>query len=248
MSSSRRRSSAANIWAAKPAKQTQSTPRTTPKHCKPYILLHRDIRPSTASQTKYNVRRSDICSHSCIYCDIWKLGLLVSSRAPTSPDGFSTPTTTTTTTNPRPFSLHFSPSQPTAPPRATASSEAEYQIQLKAFDSAYFSERMRFKAILSICTANGASESEGLRAAHDRCLATVLDLLRRERALEKRMVLVREREADREREAVFGNWAWPSQQGAASPVCKSRRGSRQWDAGRWDAMSGSAGSVQICAA
>ena len=124
----------------------------------------------------------------------------------------------------------------------------EYQRQLKAFDSAYFTERIRFRSILSICTAQGASESEGLRVAHDSCLATVMALLKQERALERHMAAMREAQRQRwideeEEEAEEEMWSrWIRQQVQSSPAQPKRRESRQYDSYHsWDSMTGSNG-------
>lgn len=61
-------------------------------------------------------------------------------------------------------------------------------------------QRAQLSSILSICTVEGAEESEGLRIAHDRCLGAVLELVRRERAIRREMVQEEEREEQEEQD------------------------------------------------
>lgn len=49
-------------------------------------------------------------------------------------------------------------------------------------------EQFKLQSIMSICTAEGAEESMGLRMAHDRCLETVAQLLQQEETLELALI------------------------------------------------------------
>lgn len=55
-------------------------------------------------------------------------------------------------------------------------------------EAQFTTQRARLASIMSICTVEGAEESEGLRVAHDRCLSTVKQLLYQERVLEDTLV------------------------------------------------------------
>jgi hypothetical protein len=64
-------------------------------------------------------------------------------------------------------------------------------MSTKAIQAAYQAQRARLASILSICTVDGAEESEGLRLAHDRCLISVTDLMNKEKMLQDRAAAVR---------------------------------------------------------
>lgn len=149
--------------------------------CKAKHLLLRDIRPAPNSQSQFLLRKADLCSIRCIYCDIWKLALLVSSRHSRSQNR-STPTS--------PCLSDFYASPPPV---------SDYEKALKSIESGHHLQRARLSSIISICTVEGAEESEGLRIAHDRCLGAVFELMRQERALQRQILLQRE---NSEREAV----------------------------------------------
>jgi hypothetical protein len=167
--------------------------------CKAKHLLLRDIRPLPHTSSQGLLRKADLCPRTCIYCDIWKLALLVYSRqirTPTSPTSPRTPPNS-------PYNYYYSssPSSSTSSSSSSSSSSTHntYTSALKTIESNYVHQRARLNSILSICTADGAEESEGLRIAHDRCLTTVLDLVRQERAL-RRQWREEEEEEERERE------------------------------------------------
>lgn len=160
--------------------------------CKAKCLLLRDIRPVPQTQTQNLLQKSDLCSHQCIYCDIWKLALLVYSRVPNAAS--SSPSTPRANTPQQQFS------------RYTLNPEYEHERGLKTIEAAYHQQRTRLSSIISICTVEGAEESEGLRAAHDRCLAAVYDLIRQERSLNAQM---KERQM---REWQVRNWTQQQEQ------------------------------------
>lgn len=160
--------------------------------CEAKRLLLCDVRPIPNSPTQSLLRKTDLCPTRCIYCDIWKLALIVSSRQNRGSNQ-STPTSA-------------SPQSP----RQTYSFQpwSEYDQALKTIESGHHLQRARVSSIISICTVKGAEESEGLRIAHDRCLSAVFDLMRQERALQRQMVLQREmleKEA-RERDEAIREW------------------------------------------
>lgn len=169
----------------------KNMPRPRPSHprCKAKQLLLRDIRPTPNSQNQNLLRKTDICSSRCIYCDIWKLALLVYSRQNQSQ---------------HPNSL----TSPSSPQHSASYPASDYAKAVKSIESAHHLQRTHLSSIISICTFEGAEESEGLRVAHERCLSTVLDLLRQERALQRQMVVLQEkseREA-RERQREIREW------------------------------------------
>lgn len=161
--------------------------------CKAKRLLLRDIRPTPNSQSQYLLRKADICPSRCIYCDIWKLALLVYSRQNQQPNSPTSPLTS---------------QQPNS--RSSQTPKNGYERAMKSLESAHHVQRTCLSSIISICTVDGAEESEGLRVAHDRCLASVLELLRQERTLQRQMTAQRanaERELrEKEREREIREW------------------------------------------
>lgn len=173
--------------------RTQSPNKST---CKAKCLLLRSIRPHPSSpQTQSLLRKTDLCPQTCIYCDIWKLALLVYARHPQS-TAPSTPTT---------------PDMPTSPHYFHSSHEHAHERTLKAIESSHTLQRARLNSIISICTVEGAEESEGLRVAHDRCLHAVLGLIRQERAVLREMQAWQSEKTDRERQVR--EWHQQQQQG-----------------------------------
>lgn len=148
--------------------------------CKARRLLFHGARPyqGAALRKQRRLGLDDMCPHSCIYCDIWKLAGLVYARLPNSP---STPNT----------SLSSSPSSPAMSSQSLSASsspkpsEDRYDEELKKLLTSYHHQRSQLDSIISICIVDGADTSPGLRAAHDRCLRAVFALLRQERALER---------------------------------------------------------------
>lgn len=59
-------------------------------------------------------------------------------------------------------------------------------MSAKTIDASFQTQRARLASILSICTVDGAEESEGLRIAHDRCLSSVTDLMKQKSTLQER--------------------------------------------------------------
>ena len=169
---------------------------TRPSPCKAKHFLLRSIRPIPNSPSQSLLRKSDLCPTKCIYCDIWKLALLVSSRKKTpsstnnSPTSPSFPLTEPQKQHQPRGSSQTCPRTPSSPLPTTT-----YHQGLKSLESAYTLQRARLSSIISICTVEGAEESTGLRVAHDRCLAAVLELVRKERAL-----LRQQEAAEREQE------------------------------------------------
>ncbi len=167
--------------------------------CRAKRLLLRDIRPTSNSRNQSLLRKSDLCPKQCIYCDIWKLALLVYSR-PTPPTSKpNTPTSASLTSFPthqQSQPSYYSPGpSPTSPYPPN-----DYQRSLRTLEAGHTLQRAHLSSILSICTVEGAEESEGLRIAHDRCLAAVLELVRRERAIRREMLLQRETEEQEEQD------------------------------------------------
>jgi hypothetical protein len=164
--------------------------------CKARNFLLRDIRPTPNSQSQYLLRKADLCPIQCIYCDIWKLALLVASRQNQS-QSKNTPT------SPSPQQRYYSSSSPSSP-----SSTTKYEEALKSIESGHHLQRARLSSIISICTAEGAEESEGLRIAHGRCLSAVFELIRQERAVHRQIQLQGEREEreSRDRDREIREW------------------------------------------
>jgi hypothetical protein len=194
-----------------------------PSPCKAKNLLLRSIRPIPNSPSQTLLRKSDLCPSKCIYCDIWKLALLVSSRQNTpsstnnSPTSPSFPPSQTQQHHQQRGSSQTCPRTPSSPRPTTPQHQA-----FKSLESAYTLQRARLSSIISICTVEGAEECTGLRVAHDRCLAAVLELVRKERTLlrqqeeteiarqmereraDREVRAWRERERERDRECGYG--------------------------------------------
>ncbi|KAL6248538.1 hypothetical protein RBB50_004793 [Rhinocladiella similis] len=158
-----------------------------PLTCRTKVALLKGVRPHFSNQqhvaTTQNIL-SSACSTSCIYCDIWKLAALIASHVPLRAR-YNLPSTSPTTspTSSRPSSpISFSPTFSTSTPHADmASVSRKIEAQIQA-------QRSQLNSILSICTVSGADECEGLRMAHDRCSATVEDLLDQEEDLEEALL------------------------------------------------------------
>lgn len=165
--------------------------------CKAKRLLLRDIRPTANSHNQSLLRKSDICPKQCIYCDIWKLALLVYSRQSQPTSKPNTPTTPSFPTRHQSQTSYYSPRpSPTSPYPPN-----DYQQSLKTLEAGHTLQRAQLSSILSICTVEGAEECEGLRIAHDRCLRAVWELVRRERAIRRDMLLQREEEEQEQAQA-----------------------------------------------
>ncbi|ERF72345.1 hypothetical protein EPUS_06101 [Endocarpon pusillum Z07020] len=169
----------------------------TPHHsrCKAKRLLLRDIRPTPNSRNQSLLRKSDLCPKQCIYCDIWKLALLVYSRQAQPTSKPNTPTTPSFPTRQQSQSYYSPRPSPTSPYPPN-----DHQQALRAVEAGHTLQRAQLSSILSICTVEGAEESEGLRIAHDRCLGAVLELVRRERAIRREMSQEEEREEQEEQD------------------------------------------------
>jgi len=147
--------------------QRQHSPSSPSPSCRAKCAILRGLRPS--QQTQKPLRH--VCSECCIYCDIWKLATLVYSRVPSPAAGNSPPSSPC---------LSRSPSIAS---NASSISPTDTLDALKSIEAAFQTQRSRLSSILSICTVEGAEESEGLRLAHDRCLTTILDLMEQERSI-----------------------------------------------------------------
>lgn len=157
-----------NITNIMSAHQRPASSSSSSASCKAKRLLLRDIRPTPNSPSQSLLRKSDLCPHRCIYCDIWKLALIVYSR---QNQNRSTPTS--------PSSPELSPSRQYHQPQysttpsphgcisSSSPSPSSYAQALQTLESAHHLQRARLSSILSICTVPGAEESEGLRVAHD---------------------------------------------------------------------------------
>jgi hypothetical protein len=210
--------------------------------CKAKHLLLRSIRPTPANRNNTLLRASDLCQHKCIYCDIWKLALLVYSRAPSTTTPTNSPATSPSTSR---FNTLVTPNfSQTGAPRTTE--EYEYERSLKAIEAGHHQQRTHLSSILSICTVSGAEESEGLRVAHDRCLSAVLDLIRQERALNRQWEQREKERMQREREVrdwAQRQWEMESRERDWGCVYGYRRGSNSYGYG----AESRRGSVVSCA-
>jgi hypothetical protein len=136
--------------------------------CRAKQALLRGLRPNAQQKTVCGV-----CSHQCIYCDIWKLAVLIHARMPLSQKyGTAAPRRQQSARSPSP----------------THRETYDWETSERMIEAQFTTQRARLASIMSICTVEGAEESEGLRVAHDRCLGTVKNLLYQERVLEDTLV------------------------------------------------------------
>lgn len=132
--------------------------------CQSKQALMRGLRPSP--QQKIHCA---VCRRVCIFCDIWKLASLVYTHVP--------------------LSCRYS-TTPDQLQRLSSEPSYDYARAEKAIEAAFSTEQFRLSSIMSICTVEGAEESDGLRIAHDRCLMTVKELLYQEALLEEALIRV----------------------------------------------------------
>lgn len=130
--------------------------------CQSKQALMRGLRPSPQQKT-----HCAVCSRKCIFCDIWKLAALVYTHVPLS---------------------HRYSTTPDKLQRLSSEPSYNYAQAEKAIEAAFSNERVRLSSIMSICTVEGADQSEGLWVAHARCLTTVQELLYQEALLEEALI------------------------------------------------------------
>ena len=135
--------------------------------CRSKQALLRGIKPSQQQKNQCGV-----CTSRCIFCDIWKLAMLVSAHIPVS-QRISTSS-----------KLHRSSSRSST----SSDSSLDFLRSEKMIEAQFQTQRARLSSLMSICTVDGADECDGLRLAHDRCLGSVADLMEQERMLESRIV------------------------------------------------------------
>lgn len=136
--------------------------------CRAKQALLRGLRPQPGHKNACGV-----CSRRCIFCDIWQLAVLVYTRTP--------------------LSRTYGNTQPRRQQSSRASSPThretyEWEASERMIEAQFQTQRVRLASIMSICTVEGAEESEGLHVAFDRCLTSVQQLLYQERVLEDTLV------------------------------------------------------------
>jgi hypothetical protein len=147
---------------------------STPSHntstmpCRSKQALLRGLRPRSGQK----VNCGD-CSRACIFCDIWNLAVLVYTRTPLSHKY--------ETIKPQ----RQSSSRSSSP---THRETYDWETSERIIEAQFQQQRVRLASIMSICTVEGAEESEGLHVALDRCLRSVKQLLYQERVLEDTLV------------------------------------------------------------
>lgn len=149
---------------------TSSTPHhhTTTMPCRSKQALMRGLRPNAQQKIVCGV-----CTRRCIFCDIWKLATLVYTRTP--------------------LSHKYGTAQPRREQSSRSSSPIhretyEWESSEKLIEYQFSQQRARLASIMSICTVEGAEQSEGLHVAHERCLNSVQQLLYQESVLENTLV------------------------------------------------------------
>jgi hypothetical protein len=132
----------------------------TRPHCPARKLLLRGCQPNIQK----SLIAAGLCPTECIFCDIWQLASLVRCHTP--------------------LTLR---SRSSSPNSRASSPSSDAERSLRSLEQQFQAQRARLASILSICVADGAEESEGLRLAHDRCLSAVTSLLN-QRAIFDQMV------------------------------------------------------------
>lgn len=133
-----------------------------PRSCRSKQALLRGIHPSPHQKIQCGV-----CTSRCIFCDIWKLATLVTTHVPLSSRYSTTPSRLQ---------------------RQSSNQCYDYERSEQMIEAQFNTQRARLASIMSICTVDGAEQSDGLRMAHDRCLGTVKDLLYQEAVLEEALI------------------------------------------------------------
>ena len=135
--------------------------------CRAKQALLRGMKPNSQQQIV-----TKVCSRQCIFCDIWRLAEVVYTRIPLSQKyGTQQPR--------RQSSRASSP---------THRETYEWESSEKVIEYQFSQQRSRLSSIMSICTVEGAEESEGLHVAHSRCLQNIQSLLYQESVLESTLV------------------------------------------------------------
>ena len=153
------------------------------------------LRPNSSSTQKI---QCGVCPTCCIYCDIWKLATLIYSHVSSSRKSSSTSS---------PICRSDSSSSSGSSSSRRSNDYAGWEVNEKALAASFQTQKARLASILSICTVEGADESEGLRMAHDRCLLSVTDLIVKQKTLQEH-VLRRSIKSERGslREAYRSEW------------------------------------------
>ncbi|RMZ75674.1 hypothetical protein DV737_g5185, partial [Chaetothyriales sp. CBS 132003] len=125
------------------------------------------LRPNGQQSTQCR-----FCVRNCIYCDIWKLATLFSTRKPLSQRYAPIPS---------PQNRHCL-STPDSP---RLQETFDWEPTEHMIEAQFQTQRARLASIMSICTVDGVDEYEGLRMAHARCLQSVSELLYQEKVLEE---------------------------------------------------------------
>lgn len=162
-------------------------PSPSSENCKFRHALLRGLRPNSETQKV----QCGVCTDRCIYCDIWKLATLIYTHLPASLKSKSHSRSSSSSSVGSPHLSRSSSSSSTS----SSSSKNEFEVSAKTIEASFQAQRARLASILSICTVEGAEESEGLRMAHDRCLSSVTHLVYQQQALRERAMMVTPRPA-----------------------------------------------------
>jgi len=128
--------------------------------CRAKQALLRGMRPNSRQKINFHV-----CPTHCIFCNIWQLATIVSSHIPLHTR----------------HGLQRHNTYPSSP----ASDTYDWESSTRMIEAQFQTQRARLSSIMSICTVEGAEDCEGLRIAHDKCLASIEDLLYQESILEQ---------------------------------------------------------------
>jgi len=140
--------------------------------CRSKQALLQGLRPQSHHAKSVN----GTCQRHCIFCDIWKLAMVMASHVPLS-DRLPV------------SSRRLRRSNSNASTSSSRSTETyDWEASAKLLEAQLQTQRARLASIISICTVEGAEECEGLRIAYDRCVAAVAELLYQERVLEETLL------------------------------------------------------------
>lgn len=150
------------------------------RSCPSKQAIMRGFRPQSPSHQQKVF--CGVCSSRCIFCDIWKLAVLVTSRIPLTSKYGSSKSSCLTKHHSRSSSASSTSSS------SSATEVFDWEASERMIEAQFQTQRVRLASIMSICTVDGAEECEGLHVAYDRCLGSVQELLYQERVLENTII------------------------------------------------------------
>jgi len=159
--------------------------------CKSRTALLRGLRPSPKQTATYTCTSN---VEDCIFCSIWQLASFVSSRISLM-QRYPSCTKSDRCNSPLPHSNSIHHETDTY----------DWESSARVIEAHFQTVRTKLGSIMSICTVEGAEESEGLYIAYERCLNTIEDLVYQENVLEKTLIRQQQQQLQQQ-------WEWQIQQ------------------------------------